>query len=89
MRYKILCKIFYKKFLKKVPNIAITGLNPHCESLKDKNEEKEIINPAIKILSKKKIRWKMSKNLLQKINQEKIETKKYKNKARSQDTLII
>jgi len=47
---------FYKKFLKKVPNIAITGLNPHCESLKDKNEEKEIINPAIKILSKKKIK---------------------------------
>ena len=47
---------FYKKILNKVPNIAITGLNPHCESLKDKNEEKEIINPAIKILSKKKIK---------------------------------
>ena len=47
---------FYKKFLNKVPNIAITGLNPHCESSKDKNEEKEIINPAIKILSKKKIK---------------------------------
>ena len=44
---------FYKKFLNKVPSIAITGLNPHCESFKNKNEEKEIINPAIKILSKK------------------------------------
>ncbi len=47
---------FYKKFLNKVPSIAITGLNPHCESFKNKNEEKEIINPAIKILSKKKIK---------------------------------
>ena len=47
---------FYKKFLNKVPNIAITGLNPHCESFKKKNEEKEIISPAIKILSKKKIK---------------------------------
>ncbi len=45
---------FYKKFLNKKPKIAITGLNPHCESSKDKNEEKEIINPAIKFLSKKK-----------------------------------
>ena len=47
---------FYKKFLNKVPNIAITGLNPHCESLKKKNEEKEIISPAIKILLKNKIK---------------------------------
>ena len=45
---------FYKKFLNKTPKIAITGLNPHCESIKDKNEEKIIINPAIKLLSKKK-----------------------------------
>ena len=47
---------FYKKFLNKIPKIAITGLNPHCESIKDKNEEKKIINPAIKLLSKKKIK---------------------------------
>ena len=40
----------------KIPKIAITGLNPHCESIKDKNEEKKIINPAIKSLSKKKIK---------------------------------
>ena len=47
---------FYKKFLNKTPKIAITGLNPHCESIKDKNEEKKIINPAIKLLFKKKIK---------------------------------
>ena len=47
---------FYKKFLNKMPKIAITGLNPHCESIKDKNEEKKIINPAIKLLSQKKIK---------------------------------
>ena len=39
-----------------MPNIAITGLNPHCESLRNKNEEKEIIKPAIKFLTKKKIK---------------------------------
>jgi len=47
---------FYKKFLHKTPKIAITGLNPHCESISDKNEEKKIISPAIKLLSKKKIK---------------------------------
>jgi len=47
---------FYKQFLNKIPKIAITGLNPHCESIKDGNEEKKIINPAIKFLSKKKIK---------------------------------
>lgn len=47
---------FYKKFLNKIPKIAITGLNPHCESIIDINEEKKIINPAIKLLSKKKIK---------------------------------
>ena len=47
---------FYKKILHKIPKIAITGLNPHCESISDKNEEKKIINPAIKLLSKKKIK---------------------------------
>ena len=47
---------FYKKNLHKMPKIAITGLNPHCESISDKNEEKKIISPAIKLLSKKKIK---------------------------------
>jgi len=44
---------FFKKNLKKKPIIAITGLNPHCES--KTNEENKIITPAIKYLREKKI----------------------------------
>ena len=47
---------FYKKFLNKIPKIAITGLNPHCESTKINNEEKKIISPSIKSLSKKRVK---------------------------------
>ena len=47
---------FYKKFLGFKPNIAITGLNPHCETFVGKNIEKTEILPAIKILKKKKIK---------------------------------
>ncbi len=46
---------FYKKFLKKKPRIAVTGLNPHCESFDNENKEKKEIIPAIKILKKKNI----------------------------------
>ena len=45
---------FYKKKLKKNPKIAITGLNPHCESNYKSSEEDKIIKPAIKSLIKKK-----------------------------------
>ena len=45
---------FYLKVLKKTPKIAITGLNPHCESNFKTSEEKKIIIPAIKNLIKKK-----------------------------------
>ena len=48
--------IFFKKYLKKKPNIAITGLNPHCESNFKKSEEKNIIIPAIKYLKLKKFK---------------------------------
>ena len=41
---------FYKKKLNKVPRIAITGLNPHCESNFQNSEEDRIIIPAIKKL---------------------------------------
>ena len=44
---------FYKKNFKKNPIIAITGLNPHCESNLKNNEEKKIIIPTIKKLKKK------------------------------------
>tara|TARA_Y100000591_G_scaffold249819_1_gene221059 strand:- start:818 stop:1780 length:963 start_codon:yes stop_codon:yes gene_type:complete len=37
---------FYKRHLGYKPKIAITGLNPHCESFKRKEDEK-IIKPAI------------------------------------------
>ena len=45
---------FYKKFLGLKPNIAVTGLNPHCETFAGKNIEKEEILLIIK--SKKKIK---------------------------------
>jgi len=47
---------FYKKFLGIKPKIAVTGLNPHCETFLGKNIEKTEILPAIKFLKKKKIK---------------------------------
>jgi 4-hydroxythreonine-4-phosphate dehydrogenase len=47
---------FYKKYLKKKPNIALTGLNPHCETLDKFSEEEKIINPAIKKLKQRNIK---------------------------------
>ena len=41
---------FYKKKFNKLPRIAITGLNPHCESNFQNSEEEKIIIPAIKKL---------------------------------------
>ncbi len=52
----ILISNFFKKKFNKRPNIAITGLNPHCENFLGKSEEINIIEPAIKILKKKKIK---------------------------------
>ena len=45
---------FYKTNFNKKPKIAITGLNPHCESNFDNSEEDKIIIPAIKILKQRK-----------------------------------
>ena len=47
---------FYKKFLGFKPSIAVTGLNPHCETFVKKNIEKTEILPAIKSLKKLKIK---------------------------------
>ena len=44
---------FYKKNLKFKPKIAITGLNPHCESTDAFNEENKILIPVIKYMKKK------------------------------------
>jgi len=46
---------FYKNILKVNPKIAVTGLNPHCESFDSENKEKKEIIPAIKYLKKKRI----------------------------------
>ena len=47
---------FYKKRFNKLPRIAITGLNPHCESNFHNSEEDKIIIPAIKKLKIKNTR---------------------------------
>ena len=41
---------FYKTRFNKLPRIAITGLNPHCESNFQNSEEEKTIIPAIKQL---------------------------------------
>tara|TARA_Y100000768_G_C23923649_1_gene656315 strand:- start:107 stop:1072 length:966 start_codon:yes stop_codon:yes gene_type:complete len=45
---------FYKKQFKIKPQIAILGLNPHCESIYKFNEDEKIIKPAVNYLKKKK-----------------------------------
>lgn len=52
----ILINNFYKKKFKKSPKIAITGLNPHCESNYKSSEEKNIIIPSINHVKKKGIK---------------------------------
>jgi len=50
-----LINTFYKKKFNKLPRIAVTGLNPHCESNFKNSEEDKIIIPAIKKLKLKNI----------------------------------
>ncbi len=47
---------FYKKNFNKEPKIAITGLNPHCESNFKNSEEDAIIIPIIKTLKARKFK---------------------------------
>ena len=49
----ILINNFYIRNIGFKPKIAVTGLNPHCESVLRLSEEKKIILPAIKSLKKK------------------------------------
>ena len=51
-----LIDIFFKKHLRKRAKIAITGLNPHCESNDIFDEDEKIIKPAIKNLNKSNFR---------------------------------
>ena len=43
---------FYKENFNIKPKIAILGLNPHCESIHEYNEDEQIIKPCVKSLSK-------------------------------------
>jgi 4-hydroxy-L-threonine phosphate dehydrogenase PdxA len=43
---------FYKENFNIKPKIAILGLNPHCESTHEYNEDEKIIKPCVKSLSK-------------------------------------
>ena len=54
---KIISKVktinsFWKQRFKFKPKIAVTGLNPHCESIDSFNEDEKIIKPSIKFLKK-------------------------------------
>ena len=46
---------FWKDQFNKKAKIAVTGLNPHCESTDKINEDKKIILPAIKSLKNQKL----------------------------------
>ena len=46
---------FYKDHLRFKPRIAVTGLNPHCESIHKFNEDENIVLPSIKKAAKMKI----------------------------------
>jgi len=52
-KVRLIDKFWSDKFRKKV-KIGITGLNPHCESIDNFNEDKSIILPTIKKLQKLK-----------------------------------
>lgn len=44
---------FYKKQFNKKPKIAVTSINPHCETIHSFDEDKKIVKPAINYLKKK------------------------------------
>jgi len=46
----ILIDSFFKTYLKVKPRIAVVGLNPHCESILNSNEDDLILKPSIKYL---------------------------------------
>ncbi len=51
----IIINNFFKKTLLINPKIAVTGLNPHCESIDKFNEDEKIISSAIKSLNNQNI----------------------------------
>ena len=49
----LLINNFYIKHFNFKPKIAVTGINPHCESVSNFDEDKNIVEPAIKFLKRK------------------------------------
>ena len=49
----ILIRNFYKRFLNTKPRIGVLGLNPHCESVLQINEDQKIIKPLVNNMKKK------------------------------------
>ena len=47
---------FYKTYIGFEPKIALTGLNPHCESTNKFNEDEKIIKPTISDLKKRRFK---------------------------------
>ena len=47
--------IFFKRTFKIKPKIAVTGLNPHCESILKFNEDEKIVSSAILAMKRKGI----------------------------------
>ena len=52
----ILINNFYKNYIGIKPSIAVTGLNPHCESIEKINKDISIIKPSVKFLKNKGLR---------------------------------
>ena len=44
---------FYNKYFKIKPKIGVLGVNPHCESILQYNEDEKIIKPLIRNMKKK------------------------------------
>ena len=51
----ILINNFYKKMFGIKPRIAVVGLNPHCETIDNFDEDKKIVKPTIQKLINKKL----------------------------------
>ena len=44
---------FYVNNFNKKPNVAILGINPHCESVEKFNKDDKIIKPSVNFLKKR------------------------------------
>jgi len=49
----LLINDFYKNYFNISPRIAVTGINPHCESISLYNEDTKIVKPSVEYLKRK------------------------------------